>query len=445
MIQTVIGDWFLLAVPSSKGSHNYEVAIRGDGATLECECSCPDYEYRGADRPCKHILEVISSMTEMVRAHVGSEVESVHERLAMLREHAGVIKSTVMPEGCSNAQVSMFLLVAASLGLDPLRGELWAFGKPSGGIQIMPGVEGYIRRAQSHPNYGGLTYGIVRKGDHFKVDFAGGTIEHSSDGFNTGEIIGSWARAIRTDQDVPVVIVVPIVEAERRKRDGTLCETWDKQRGPMIAKESLKRACRIAYGIVIDAGSSVSSQTKLSRDVDEDEDAYVISQAAPKIDEDGNVLDGEIVEEHTEGADPGGTAPDAEVSQQVNEDQSRKESAVAVPDIQPNPPSETPPTEAPRSSISEKAGRNPTDCPFSKSDFSEDEWDMLILRARRNKIMGSTDNAKAQNLIGLIWAAGYDLAVSIYALTANSESVKTVLAKVNRPVEAQADEHDPMA
>jgi hypothetical protein len=59
--------------------------------------------------------------------------------------------------------------------------------------------------------------------------------------------------------------------------------------------------------------------------------------------------------------------------------------------------------------------------------------------------MGSTDNAKAQNLIGLIWAAGYDLAVSIYALTANSESVKTVLAKVNRPVEAQADEHDPMA
>jgi hypothetical protein len=210
----------------------------------------------------------------------------------------------------------------------------------------------------------------------------------------------------------------------------------------MIAKESLKRACRIAYGIVIDAGSSVSSQTKLSRDVDEDEDAYVISQAAPKIDEDGNVLDGEIVEEHTEVADPGGTAPDT--AQPGGDSQSRKDEEVNQ-DATPNPPSETPPTDAPRSSISEKAGRNPTDCPFSKSDFSEDEWDMLILRARRNKIMGSTDNAKAQNLIGLIWAAGYDLAVSIYALTANSESVKTVLAKVNRPVEAQADEHDPMA
>lgn len=430
-----------MAVPSSKGSHNYEVAIRGDGATLECECSCPDYEYRGLQRPCKHILEVIRSMSEMVRAHVG-EVANVNERLELLREHAGVIKATVMPDNATNAQVSMFLLVAASLGLDPLRGELWAFAKPGGGIQIMPGVEGYIRRAQAHTYYGGLTYGIVRKGDHFKVDFAKGTVEHTSDGFNSNEILGAWARAVRVDQDTPVVIVVPIGEAEKKTRDGKLYETWEKQRGPMIAKEALKRACRIAFGIVIDAGSSVASQAKLAKDDSEEEDAYVISQVSTKIDDDGNFIEAEIVEEQTEGSIVSNdNAPDTtrtSVDEQSHKDDGGQRDAQ-------NSPSGSPPQEAPHSSISEPAGRNPVDCPFSKKDFSEDEWDMLILRARRNKIMGSTDNAKAQNLIGLIWAGGYDIASAIYALTANPESIRTVIAKVTRPVPAQPDEYDPMA
>jgi hypothetical protein len=75
----------------------------------------------------------------------------VHSFLAKIGNSLGIepealketVRLTVMPKGASNAELLLFLSAAARLDLNPLTGEIYAFPKSQGGIQVVAGKNAF--------------------------------------------------------------------------------------------------------------------------------------------------------------------------------------------------------------------------------------------------------------------------------------------------------------
>lgn len=71
-----------------------------------------------------------------------------------------VLKATVMPKGCTNEQLAMFLMVCHKLDLNPVTGEIYAIQKKGGGIQVVVGVDGYITMIHREDDLDGIDFKI---------------------------------------------------------------------------------------------------------------------------------------------------------------------------------------------------------------------------------------------------------------------------------------------
>ena len=69
-----------------------------------------------------------------------------------------VIRATVMPSGATNDQMAAFLLVANRYDLDPITREIYAFPARGGGVTPVVGIDGWIRLAQSRPEFDGMSF-----------------------------------------------------------------------------------------------------------------------------------------------------------------------------------------------------------------------------------------------------------------------------------------------
>lgn len=143
------------------------------------------------------------------------------------KDQADLIKRTVAKDA-TNDELQMFLYLAGQYGLDPFRKEIW-FWKQGGRPTIMTSRDGYLKIAQSDPNYDGLIGGVVKEGDTFEFMPSDCTVKHSF-AAKRGVILGAWAIAFHKSRK-PVACFVEFKEYNQPNKD-----VWQKYPSAMIQK-----------------------------------------------------------------------------------------------------------------------------------------------------------------------------------------------------------------
>lgn len=155
------------------------------------------------------------------------------------KEQVNLIRNTVA-KGATDDELKIFLYLAQQYNLDPFKKEIW-FTKYAGQTNIMTSRDGYLKYAQTHPQFGGLISFVVHEGDAFEIDAAEYKITHKF-GTKRGKIIGAWARCDRKGKR-PFISYVSFEEYNQNN------PIWKKYPSAMIQKVAEVFVLKRAFGI----------------------------------------------------------------------------------------------------------------------------------------------------------------------------------------------------
>lgn len=71
-----------------------------------------------------------------------------------LKEQIQVLRRSIAPD-LTDAEFGLFSEIVAATGLNPITKEIWAI-KAQGRLQVMTGINGFLRIANSHPQFDGI-------------------------------------------------------------------------------------------------------------------------------------------------------------------------------------------------------------------------------------------------------------------------------------------------
>lgn len=155
-----------------------------------------------------------------------------------------VIASSVA-KGCTPAELAYFLNVCKSVNLNPFNKEVWCYKDHKGNLIIFTGRDGYLKRAQTSPEFDGLQSEVVYKNDKVFIDAGTAEVRHS---FNPtedrGEIIGAWAKVKRKGGGLPAVVFEPY--KDHKGSDKTV---WGRDPRAMICKVAEARVLKKQFGM----------------------------------------------------------------------------------------------------------------------------------------------------------------------------------------------------
>lgn len=153
------------------------------------------------------------------------------------------IRNTVARE-CNEAELVMFLEVAARYGLDPFAKQIFA-AKIDNRISIIVSRDGLLAHAMKQPDFLGISGDVVRENDDFGVSYVEGhrSISHSYKAKERGNILGAWAEVQREGKP-PTFFYARLDEYERSGKT-----PWAKQKSAMILKVAEVYALRKAYSV----------------------------------------------------------------------------------------------------------------------------------------------------------------------------------------------------
>jgi phage recombination protein Bet len=182
---------------------------------------------------------------------------TVPARLGFEQQQVVAIKNTVAAD-CNDAELVMFLEVAARYGLDPFAKQIYA-AKMKGRVQIIVSRDGLLAHAHKQDTFVQMDGDIVHANDDFRVVFEKGErdIHHS---YSTkvdpgksgpegeplgdrGPIVGAWARVVRRGHGT-TFFFAPMDEY-KQDRDGP----WQKTPSAMILKCAETYSLRKAFSI----------------------------------------------------------------------------------------------------------------------------------------------------------------------------------------------------
>lgn len=132
------------------------------------------------------------------------------------------IRKTCGCDGASREEFAAFLLVAHEYGLNPITKEIYAFPKKGGGVQPIVGVDGWIKLANSHPEYDGIQF-------EDRVDSA-------------GKLVAVTARVYRKDRSHPEEVTEYLAECQQNT------DPWRKWPARMLRHKARIQAYRAAFG-----------------------------------------------------------------------------------------------------------------------------------------------------------------------------------------------------
>lgn len=125
--------------------------------------------------------------------------------------------------GCSGAtreEFTAFIAVAHEYGLNPLTREIYAFPKKGGGIQPIVGIDGWLRLANGHPQFDGMTV---------------------TDNHEGGRLVSATATVYRKDRQHPIVVTEYLAECKRNT------DPW-KMEHRMLRHKATIQGIRYAFG-----------------------------------------------------------------------------------------------------------------------------------------------------------------------------------------------------
>jgi phage recombination protein Bet len=131
------------------------------------------------------------------------------------------LRNTIAP-GLTDAEFELFCETCKATGLNPITKEIWAI-KAGGRLQIMSGFNGFLKIANSHPQYDGMEVDITVDKDN--------------------KPLVAQARVYRKDRKFPSVGVALMSEF----RGNT--PIWQKMPSVMLSKVAKSHAIREAFSI----------------------------------------------------------------------------------------------------------------------------------------------------------------------------------------------------
>lgn len=130
----------------------------------------------------------------------------------------------------SNEELSVLLMVADRLNLNPTIGEIYAFPNKTGGIVPIVGVNGWRQIATSHPEFAGLRF------------------EYATERETVGDVSGpAWVRCIvkrRSLRDGFVAEIEGMAFFDEKYRP---TEPWKRQPRQMLSNKALIQALKNAF------------------------------------------------------------------------------------------------------------------------------------------------------------------------------------------------------
>ena len=195
------------------------------------------------------------------------------------REQIELIKQTVA-EGATDAELDLFLELAARYELDPFAGHIWCArmrgeNGSAGKMVVLIGRDGMLVLARRHSDFRGIRGNVVHEHDHFEVEEGEETVKvkhkigHPKE---RGAIVGAWALVNREGQS-PIYFFANLDEymPTHSKVDRT---PWGKHRSAMILKCAQSTALRFAFSITgLIGAEEISSRLADSKLAEHDAEA----------------------------------------------------------------------------------------------------------------------------------------------------------------------------
>jgi phage recombination protein Bet len=207
---------------------------------------------------------------------VGGSAITVPARLGFDQQQVVAIRNTVAAD-CNNAELVMFLEVAARYELDPFARQIYA-AKMKGRVQIIVSRDGLLAHAHKEPSFVRMDGDVVHANDEFSNVFENGerSIKHSystqsdpsksgpnGEPVGRGPIIGAWARVVREGHG-ETYFFAPMGEY-KQDREGP----WQKTPSAMILKCAETYALRKAFSISGVVGEDeIEKERKMLTDVE---------------------------------------------------------------------------------------------------------------------------------------------------------------------------------
>lgn len=132
------------------------------------------------------------------------------------------VRETCGCSGATNEQFWAFLLVAREYGLNPLVKEIYAFPSKAGGVTPIVSIDGWLRMANDHESFDGLTF-------EDKLDA-------------NGNLVAITARVHRKDRAHPSEVTEYLAECKRNT------DPWKQWPARMLRHKAAIQAIRYGLG-----------------------------------------------------------------------------------------------------------------------------------------------------------------------------------------------------
>lgn len=135
----------------------------------------------------------------------------------------------------TDQEITMFLQLCRYQKLNPFLNEAYLVKFGSQPASLIVSKEAFMKRAESHPQYGGLEAGIIVARDGEMIDLEGAVKLPDDD------LIGAWTSVHRMDRKRPIKVRISFEEFSKGQA------TWKQQPMNMIRKSAVVNALREAF------------------------------------------------------------------------------------------------------------------------------------------------------------------------------------------------------
>ena len=195
------------------------------------------------------------------------------------------IKRTLCPKA-TDQEAANFLHLCRYMGLNPFVRDAYLIKYGDKEASMVVGKDAFCKRADAHPQYGGMESGvIVQTSDKEPVNRKGTLVLEGE------KLVGGWARVARSDRKLDTDTTVSFSEFDTGR------SMWQKMPATMIEKVAIVKALRTAFPATF---SGLYDQAEmgidLSADMEPTVDGGEAVDAEPLEAEDDELEDGVIIE-----------------------------------------------------------------------------------------------------------------------------------------------------
>jgi recombinational DNA repair protein RecT len=183
---------------------------------------------------------------ETEKKEKGEMLVMTAEKIAQMTDYKpqeiAVLKNTI-GKTLSDTELAYFLSFSRSVDLNPFLHETWAYRDSKGNLIVFAGKDGFLKKAQNHPRFDGITSAAVCANDTCTIDIPNGKVTHTFNVKDRGEVIGAYAKVIMKGIDVPTLVWIDRKEYDKK------WNAWSSNPSAMCEKVAITQACKKACGI----------------------------------------------------------------------------------------------------------------------------------------------------------------------------------------------------